>query len=651
MKHYDIPKREAFVPLYDWYRKTQPSLDGKGLVHWHNRMAKELNCNWINVFPAGKYKSRDAFAPGGFLLDPDRIIAYTAKSLEESHELGIKVMTSAPIAEIFDETWKDYGYNPDDYKIWGFDNKPVRANRHGISYGCNTNEGFLQFLYDYTEKMAKAGFDGCLYDGYTYCYDPGYFCQCPSCAASWASFSKEHLGEEKKIPRGTIDLEHSEEARVYLLWKMDTQLKMYTKLRDIGRQYVPDFEVYINSTMYDIALSYFYLNGLDVTTSEFKHALGRESSLFMYEQSNALTDKQLISFVNEYTKQFEHEHQYFTAMAEAYATGNAMCHGEVSRTKPQEFYLNDTSRGFARIVAENKEAFTASASAADAGILYSWQDSTFFQLKKLKEFYEAGGTNMRETFQLCISRALASYLARQGVPFNYLCAETNPSLYELKKRKTILVPQMTLLSKELEENLLAYVKEGGQLLIVGDVFAAKYPEKDGIVIKDRETDLLKQWTGTSYAEAKPNEIFTVGCGKIYVCQRFEHFARSTKENDCQPSDDFLTALVNTGLRHQVVIESPLNEGYIETTLRANESGSQRYLHLIHNHVSADYAPTPYGVSMAIPEGTTVTDVSLTSPYYKNEADANLTWEIKDGRLVMNATFHLYSMVTVQLTDD
>ncbi|MBE6637480.1 MAG: hypothetical protein E7618_06735, partial [Ruminococcaceae bacterium] len=631
---YEVAEKELVIPLYDWYRKTQRSFDGRGLVYWNNTMARKLNVNWINVFPSGKYKTRDASAPGAFLLDVDRIIEYTAKGLEESHSFGIKIMTSAPVAEIFDDTWKDYGYNPDDYKIWGLDKKPVAPSNNGISYGCNTNEGFLQFLYDYTEKVAKAGYDGCLYDGYTYCYNPGYYCQCPSCEASWATFSKEHLGQAKPLPSRTQDLENSEEGRVYLFWKLDTQVKMYTKFRDIGRQYVPDFEVYINSTMYDIALSYFYLNGLDVTSSEFKHAMGRESSLFMYEQNNALTNKQLISFVNQYTKQFEHEHQYYTAMAEAYATGNAMCHAEVSRTQPHEFYLNDTSLGFARLVTENEEAFTKTTSAAEAGILYSWQDTTFYQLKQLKSFYEAGGTNIRETFELCSSRRVASYMARQGIPFNYICAETNPSLAELQKRATIILPNLKLLDKTLEENLLAYVKAGGTLLVLGNDFAETYPEKGGIVLTARDYDVLEAWTGTSYANTANDATYTVGEGKIIVCKKYETIARDKSENNSHPTDAFLNALNASGAGRQVVIESAPREGYIETTLRTNAYGTRFYLHLINNNVTSNYTSKAYRVSMAIPEGATVADVTLASPYFEKAADANLTWEIKDGRLVM-----------------
>ena len=644
---YDVPEREMYIPLYDWYRKTQRSFDGKGLVYWNNTMARQLNVNWINVFPSGKYKTRDATAPGAFLLDVDRIIEYTAKGLEESHALGIKIMTSAPVAEIFDDTWKDYGYNPDDYKIWGLNGKPVSPS-NGISYGCNTNEGFLKFLNDYTEKVAKAGFDGCLYDGYTYCYNPGYFCQCPSCKESWTAYSREHYGKALPMPNKTQDLERTEEGRLYLFWKLDTQVKMYTHFREIGRQYVPDFEVYINSTMYDIALSYFYLNGLDVTSSEFKHPLGRDSSLFMFEMNNALTDKQLISFLNVYTSQIEHVNQYYTVMAEAYATGNAMCHAEVSRTKPHDFYVNDTSLGFARLVTENEEAFAASASLAETGILYSWRDTTFFQIKKLKGFLEAGGTNIRETFDVSSARRVSSYLARQGIPFNYITTETNPTLEELQKRSTIIIPDMVLLDKATEETLLAFVKAGGNLIIGGDSFATKYPVDRGVVIKNRDYDVLEAWTGTSYKASAQNATYTVGEGKIIVCKKYESLARDKSESGSKPTDDFLAAMNATGAGRQVVIESKPAEGYIETTLRINAYGTRAYLHLINNNISETYKAKTYGVSMTIPEGATVKDVTLCSPYYENADDANLTWEIKDGRLVMNADFHLYSMVTVHL---
>ena len=646
---YEVVEREGIIPMYDWYRIKQRSADGTGIVHWSNSLAQKLNVNWINVFPSGKYKTKNEDAPGAFLLDVDRIIEYTALGLKESHEKGIRVITSAPMVEIFDKTWIDYGYDPDLYKVQTSAGKPTPANNRGISYACNNNKLFLEILFSYTEKVAKAGFDGCLYDGFSYSHPEGYYCQCSYCAELWQEFSVRVLGKEIALPRRPLDMNgtNTELGRAFLRFRLELQAKLYEKLRAIGQQYVPHFEVYMNTAMHDLGLAYYYMNGIDVSSSEFKHAMGRDSALFLYELHNSLTDKTLVSFVNLYTEQIEHENQYYVSMAEAFATGNAMCHGEVSRTKEQSFYLNDTAIGFGRLLTEHKEAFTQTVNAAKTAVLYSWQDTDYMQIKTLASIGLAGGTNIRETFDVCSARRTAVYLAREGIPFRYITAEAQPTLEELLKTETLILPELTLLDQALEETLLAYVKAGGELIIAGSSFATHYLEDNGIVMHKRDYDVLEAWTGTDYRKASATATFTVGEGKIYVCKNYDH--RNKTEADSSISSSFQSLLKETVGGQQVTVESQPSEGYIETTLRTNAYGTRFYLHLINNNISADYQSRPYSVSMTIPEGATVEAVSVASPYYEEEADAALTYEVKDGRLVIRADFHLYSMVTVRLT--
>ncbi|MBE6637341.1 MAG: hypothetical protein E7618_06005 [Ruminococcaceae bacterium] len=645
---YEVVEREGIIPMYDWYRIKQRSFDGKGVVHWSNTLAERLNVNWINVFPSGKYKTKNEDAPGAFLLDVDRIIEYTAYGLKESHEKGIRVITSAPMVEMFDKTWIDYGYDPDLYKVYTVNGKPIEPNDRGISYACNNNALFQEILFSYTEKVAKAGFDGCLYDGFSYSHPEGYYCQCPYCKALWKEYSLKTFGKEIAMPVRPLNMEDTELGRAYLLFRLDLQAKLYEKLRAIGKQYVPHFEVYMNTAMHDLGLAYYYMNGIDVSSSEFKHAMGRDSALFLYELHNSLTDQTLVSFVNLYTEQIEHQNQYYTSMAEAFATGNAMCHGEVSRTKEQGFYLNDTATGFGRILTEHKEAFTKTASAASTAVLYSWQDTDYMQIQTLDYLYSVGGTNIRETFDQCSARRVSVYLAREGIPFRYITAETNPTLEELLQVKVIILPELKLLDKELEETLLAYVKAGGELILTGTSFATHYLEDNGYVMHKRDYDVLEAWTGTPYRTAAADASFTVENGKIHVCKKYEVLARDKSEKDSKATDAFLAVLSKAGAGRQVIIESQLSEGYVETTLRTNAYGTNFYLHLIHNNTSESYQTTPYDVSLAIPEEATVTDVSVCSPYYEDK-EASLTWEVKDGRLLLHGDFHLYSMVTVTLT--
>ncbi len=648
---YKISEKEDFyIPLYDWYRKVQRSLDGRGQVHWNNQIAQQLSCNWINVFPSGKFKTQDKSASGAFLLDIDRIIEYTKKGIEDSHSLGIKVMTSAPIAEIFDDTWLDYGIDPTDMKTVGNDGKPIGPDGNGISHACNNDPEWQRWLIEYTEKVAKAGYDGCLYDGYTYAYEPGYYCQCSDCKASWKAFCLETIGKELPLPtsvRVKLDAAENENTRLFMYWRIKTQSDLYNTLLAAGRKYVDGFEVYINSTMYDIAMSYFYLNGLDVTTSEFKHDLGHESSIFMYALNEALTDKQLISFTNVFTNQYDHINEYYVEVMTAYAAGGAMCEAEVSRTKPMDFYVTDVTKKLGKILTEDRDTFKSSGNIADVAVLYSWRDQSYFQIGGFGNFYTIGGTNVRELYDNCPARRNAANLAKGGVPFAYLVAEKGITAEDLSAYKTVIIPEISLLDKALEDALYTYIKNGGSVIIEGEKFATSYSEDaNAIKITDRDYDVLEKWTGTSYASAPDYASYTVGNGKVVVCRSY---CTNTKaEKNSKLTDDMLKALSEVGVS-QVKIEKAPSEGYVETTLRANAYGTELYLHLINADIDGDYKAENYTVSLEIPEGATVKGVTAASPFYADDAEIDLKWEVKDGRIVMSGSFNIYSYMTVSLT--
>ncbi|MBO4770522.1 MAG: hypothetical protein J5563_07060, partial [Clostridia bacterium] len=325
-------KEDFYIPLYDWYRKQQRTSDGKGSVYWNNKVAKTLSCNWINVFPSGKSRDGERGLPGAFLLDVDRIIEYTAKGLEDSHKLGIKIMTSAPISEVFPDTWTDWGYDPDLIRAVCTDGSLSPVYSNGVSHACHNNNILREKLFEYVEKVAKAGFDGCLFDGNSYGCSPGFFCQCEFCRESWGKYSYEKLGRELSLPKRSLDMSSDSMARAFFVWRMDSFSKLLVELRETGRKYNPDFEVYLNGMMYEIGEYYYFKNGLDVVTSEYSSNLdlGHDSTLFMFAMNEAITDKQLISFIQNYKNMFENDNEYYSVMAEAYAAGGAMCVAEVS---------------------------------------------------------------------------------------------------------------------------------------------------------------------------------------------------------------------------------------------------------------------------------------------------------------------------------
>ena len=648
---YRISKKEDFyVPLYDWYRYIQTSYDGEGQIHWNNPMANVLKCNWINVFPSGGSRDGTRKMPGAFLLDTDRINEYTKKSLEESHENGIKVMTSAPIAEVFEETWLDWGIDPTDMLTVDADGKRVKRP-NGLHHACNNSPKWKKFLIEYTEKVAKAGFDGCLYDGYTYAYEPGYYCCCDDCKASWKAFCLDLFGEEKPMPDRfhIVDkTDVSEVDRAFVLWRLRTQSDVYNDLRAAGRKYVPGFEVYINSTIYDISLSFFYLNGLDVTSSEFKHLLGHENSSFMYNFNEALTDKQLISFTNVFERQFRCLNEYYVEVATAFANGGAMCETEVSRTKPMDYYVTDFTKRLGKILDDDRIKFKYSGNIAEAAILYSWRDEVYYQAKGFGDFYKIGATNVRELYHNCSARRTAVNLARAGIPYSYIVSEKAPSKEDLAYNKTIIIPELTLLDKDLEDKLFEYVGNGGNIVITGEKFAENYSlDENAVKIEKRDYDVLEKWTGTAYAKAADYQEFTVGNGKVIVSKKY--VTNLEKELESGLTDSMFTALKTTGAADQVRIEAQPKEGYCSVSLRANAAGSQLYLHLVNYDIGDDYKGGEYTVSTKIPDGATVTDVEVQSPCFADTDEIGLKWEVRDGRVFASGNFNIYSYLTIKLS--
>ncbi len=645
-------KEDFYIPLYDWYRKTQRSSDGKGQVYWNNQIAKKLSCNWINVFPAGNYKTKNQTAPGAFLLDYEHIIEYTAKGLEESHKAGIKVMTSAPIAEVFQDTWLDWGIDPTDMLTVGGKSGNGRriVNDNGLNHACNNDPEWQRHLIVYTEKMAQAGFDGCLYDGYTYAYDPGYYCRCEDCLEGWKNFCLELFGEEKPFPSDrnlAVHTDTEETDRAYVIWRLKTQSDLYNALLAAGRKYNPDFEVYINSTMYDISLSYFYLNGLDVTSSEFKHDLGHENSMFMYVMNEALTNKQLISFTNVYTNQYDTINEYYVELMTSFASGGAMCEAEVSRTKDMDFYVTDVTKRLGDILTDENEQykFRSSGNAAKATVFYSWRDTNYFQVKGFAEFRSAGGTNIREKYDNCSSRRVAVNLARAGIPFSYMVEETNPTDEDFAYCGTIIIPELTILDRDTEERLLQYVKQGGNIIIAGSVFGTCYSlDENGLRLEKRDYDVLEKWTGTSLRNSEKYAVYTVGSGKIVVCKNY--VTNTAVELSSALSETMIRALEETGAAAQVRIETQPPQGYICTSLRANASGTEMYLHLINYDVDDSFVAGSYTVSAEIPEGSTVSGAAVKSPFFNG--DGNFGREVKNGRIYFTGDFDIYSYITINL---
>ncbi|MBR6709129.1 MAG: beta-galactosidase trimerization domain-containing protein, partial [Clostridia bacterium] len=457
---------------------------------------------------------------------------------------------------------------------------------------------------------------------------------CQYCKEAWAAYSLEKLGKEVPIPVKAPDFQTTI-SRCFYNFRSDACLNFILDLREEAQKINPEFTIWPNSALNGAQAMQRLLGGVDTMITEFGSMsllhCGEESTMYMYRYYEAIYEHlPLLSQINSTSEQVPNDYQYYTCYAEAIANGgNMMVYvgGKVIKRYPSVILP------YNEIVDANIDAFTQSKSIAATAVLHS--------LDNLNT-YNARNTGSISTYKNAPRRA-AALLASNGIPYDFIAVEKEGlSIEDFKRYKTIIIPEVQLISLDLKAMLEEYMNAGGQLLILGDRFATNYIAENGLDYPAYEYDLFESWTGTKYQGCPDNMIFSYGAGKILACRRYAN--GTADEESMTARAALLNAFEMLGLYDQIRVTEEIN-GKVETTIRSDATGQRWWVHLINYNTGGKIEEKPYTVTISIPEGQTVLDVVPSCAFRKLDK-MQFSWEFKDGKLTVSGIFDIHTMLTI-----
>ncbi|MBR6709463.1 MAG: beta-galactosidase trimerization domain-containing protein, partial [Clostridia bacterium] len=626
---YDVIEKKLVRSSYDWTGSLRFTASGEYL-RWDNPSLERISANLLSIFPYGIGSATSTqYISGGTLIPQyaEFIMQHYAPGLQESHEIGVQVISSLPMILINRTAFANAGMNINDY---------CAIMPSGLAYdgGCFNNPNFRKLIFDFTLLSAQNGWDGMFLDGAPYAFGPGYCCCCQYCKEAWAAYSLEKLGKEVPIPVTPPDFQTAV-SRCFFEFRSEAFLNFMLELREEAQKINPDFGIWPNSAINGAQSMYHIIHGIDTIITEFGAPsllhCGEESTMYLYRYYEAFYEHlPLLSQHNDTSVQTPNDYQFYTCYAEAIANGGNLM-APVGCSCAQRHA--PTILAYNKIVDENPDAFTKSTSIAETAILHS-----LYNLNT----YNAKNTGAVSTYKNAPRRA-AALLASNGIPYDFISVDKEGlSIEDFKQYKTVIIPEVQLISLELKTMLEEYMNAGGQLLILGEKFATNYIGENGFDYPAYEYDVFESWTGTKYQGCPDNTTFSYGAGKILVCRRY---ANATADEEAMTARSaLLNAFETLGLYDQLRVTEEVN-GKVETTIRSDAYDRRWWVHLINYNTGGNFEEKPYTVTVSIPEGQTVTDV-VPSCAFRDIDKMQFNWEFKDGKLTVSGIFDIHTMLTI-----
>lgn len=623
---YHVTEKKLVRALLDWQHVKTTTQSGEP-AFWNLSVARTMRNNVINIYPRARNENLETIK-GGYLIPQytDFLMEYTAPALKESHDMGMEVISSLPMILIERETFEAAGLKIEDYAA-------IYPNGKIYDGGCLNNPNWRKLIYDYTMRTAQAGFDGMFCDANPYSYGPGFNCCCQYCADAWAKFSLEKLGHEEKLLK-TVPTNQTSVSRCFYDFRAKTYLDFLLLLRDDARKINPEFSMWPNTNMNNGIAAYYLLGGNEHMISEYGDVKnlesGENSTLYMFRQYEAIYEHlPMQSQYNNTKTQGYPFYKLYTAYAEALASGGSMMMPVLYAAKDLYPVLNN----YNNIIDENEDAFTSSTSIAETAVVYSWRDIYTYHHKSSGQVKFAQNT----------SRVASSLLAANGIPFDYILPEKNTlTVNDLKQYKTIILPELHLLDQAFLNMLDTYVRNGGQLLILGKTFATNYTSENGYDYPAYDFDVFESLTGTKFSDAKDGTVYPCGSGKILVCKNYA--IGTSSERTIRATAALRSSYETLDMFAPVRVTEDIT-GKVETTLRSDATGQHWWLHLINYNTGGEIEEKPYRVTITIPEGETVIDV-IPSCAFREVEEMKFSWDFKDGLLTVSGIFDIHTMLTI-----
>lgn len=113
----------------------------------------------------------------------------------------------------------------------------------------------------------------------------------------------------------------------------------------------------------------------------------------------------------------------------------------------------------------------------------------------------------------------------------------------------------------------------------------------------------------------------------------------------KPSAVLLETFETLGMYDLIRVEEKIN-GKIETSIRANADLSRIWIHLINYATEGKKITEGYAVTIDIPKGKTVVDVTP-SCAFRSTAQMRFSWQVVGGKLKCSGIFDIHTMLTIE----
>ncbi len=593
---HDIDPIELY--LLDWSGSSIKRPDGTN-CNWNWKYASNSHVTKLNVI--FQCYNEDGTQVWGH-PDTEALQAQLDRmqyELGESKKAGIGIIGFGDTVQFTEVIATKMGYTVDQLcaKTLKGDNISTSAWGFDAYIACINSPEWTEWQANNIAMIAKAGFAGFQFDFYPYSA-AGYFCQCENCKKSWAAYSKEVLGVEKKLLVGKVNF-NTEEGIAFFRWKLKCLADFEDACQEAAKAVNPDFEIVMNENANGYTFGLDWYNGMwDNRTSEL-HGVnsGYDSTLYMYQLTESLGYNTLRVQYNT-DAQGQPRFRLKVNLAESFA----ICGGITMTTDEQGigtkmFKFADKYRGF----------YSDTASQAKAAVLYS-VESSLYSLS----FGELDLGGQLFTSQTDITRRAASALLKSGVTYDYLAVEREGAVDRLAQYQLLVVPEYSYFEDSYWKPIIEKaIANGSKIIVVG--------EEAGEHIKTLTND----------------------SNIVYL----PDFIATADEASFDPGDAFRAAVSGTEAAELIVLENNLSN--TAATLRTSDYDKYAFIHVVRRGGDDNSESLYQQLKYTLPEGKSVKQVTAYCPW-KAGHEIKVEWSETDGVLsAKTGDFGTYTVIFVE----
>ncbi|WP_181389675.1 Ig-like domain-containing protein [Leucothrix pacifica] len=235
-------------------------------------------------------------------------------------------------------------------------------------------------------------------------------------------------------------------------------------------------------------------------------------------------------------------------------------------------------------------------------------------------------------------RGVLKVLVNEHIPFNILVV---PDQDELNRYQTVMMPNIEAISDEEANRLRVFVQQGGRLVITGP--NPTLLDEYGIA---RSNYALADLLGFNYGDSVPaSNVQSYGSGETYYFA--DRLGKDYLVNETAAARNSLANAVR-GASTITVNASADDNVYMETS-RLGQQEIIQFTNFIGLNGSFSVVPTSVSVNYTIPNGETVTGLTVTNPDTTNTTPTTLNYTQSGNQISFNVPLTQYALVVVSLS--